>query len=252
MGLALCLLLAIWQRKRAARRAFLANPDFAITNVVVRGNRSFSPEDIRKLASVEIGRSFYAYDLPKVRAATLRRAPALRDVALTRILPGTLVIEVAERVPLARVSLRNHLRTVDENGIVFYVHADRAADGVNDLPVILNEELAALDPGLKANDKVCQVLRVLKIFNGIRVPFGIQFIETSDSNYLILHTLRNGPVLRIPWAGLTTSDTLKTLFHRFASAMQSDQALGRNSRVFTASFGQSGDVKSWQIIGSAE
>lgn len=237
---------------RAVSRAFLLNPDFAITNVVVRGNRSFSSDEIQRLAGIQHGRSLYAYNLPKMRASTLRRAPALQDLSLTCILPGTLVLNVAERIPLARVSLKNPLRTIDEDGIVFYVHPGRAADSASVLPIILSKELGDLDPGLKADEKVCKVLRVLKVFNSIRVPFDIQFIETSDSNYLILRTLRNGPVLRIPWQGLTTTDTMKILFHRFATAMQKDMELRKNSRVFTASFGQSGDSKTWQIIGSQE
>lgn len=90
----------------------------AATKVVVDGETTLSEAQIRKAADVPIGQPLARIDTVGIesRVASMERIQA---VDVTRSLPNTIRIEVAERVPIAYARLGGQLRAIDRYGIAF-------------------------------------------------------------------------------------------------------------------------------------
>jgi len=112
---------------------------FRVHRVQIEGARYTSPRDILRQLNVDTTVSVWTKlgplekrvaQLPEVRAATIRRK-----------LPGTLVVTVAERVPVALVPSSQGLQPYDENGLPLPIDPSKA---VVDAPILARRDTAAL------------------------------------------------------------------------------------------------------------
>lgn len=103
---------------------------FSVQRVEVSGLRYLDANGI--VAAAGIGTDSNVFDDAWAWRDALLRHPGVRDVSVTRELPGTLHLHVTESAPVA-FARTPELRAVDERGFVLPV--DPAADGL-DLPVI--------------------------------------------------------------------------------------------------------------------
>ncbi|WP_089157220.1 cell division protein FtsQ/DivIB [Micromonospora sp. NBS 11-29] len=126
---------------------------FGVREVRVVGARLVTAVEVRDAAAV-------ADDAPLARvdlAATARRVGTLPPVAsatVARDWPGTLVIRVVERVPVAAVPQGDGVAVVDATGVVFQ-RLDRAPDG---LPLVRVARPGPDDPGTRAGLAVLAAL----------------------------------------------------------------------------------------------
>ena len=107
------------------------SPAFKLKTIDVAGNRLVGKEDIITVSGLERGRNIWSVDL----AETERRLMLDRrfeQVSLTRRLPGTVVVRVEERQPIAFVQL-DRLYGVSERGELIPL---TPGNGLPDLPVI--------------------------------------------------------------------------------------------------------------------
>ena len=107
------------------------SPSFMLNTIEVVGNLAVGKEEIITISSLERGRNIWSADLE----ATERRLMLDRrfeQVALTRRLPGTVVVRVQERQPIAFVQL-DRLYGVSERGELIPL---TPGNGLPDLPVI--------------------------------------------------------------------------------------------------------------------
>jgi cell division protein FtsQ len=74
-------------------------------------------------------------------AARLTRDPQLRRVSIHRKLPGTLVVEIQESLPIALVSTNDGLRAYDERGILLRIDPSRTPI---DVPILPQRDLGLL------------------------------------------------------------------------------------------------------------
>lgn len=88
---------------------------FRVQKVEVHGARYVAPADIIERLRVDTARS--VWDPLEPLAARVRSHPQVERVIVTRKLPGTLVVELSERRPVALVPTANGLRAVDERGV---------------------------------------------------------------------------------------------------------------------------------------
>jgi cell division protein FtsQ len=108
--LVVLLAMPFWGPRALARLAF-----FRVRKVEILGARFTPSEEILSRLHVDTSRS--VWDPLDPLAARVRSHPQVLDVAVTRKLPGTLVVQVTERRPVGLISTPTGLRAVDERGV---------------------------------------------------------------------------------------------------------------------------------------
>ena len=110
-GIAALLLLAspLWGPGVLRRLEF-----FRVRRVEILGTRYTSPRELLDRLKVDTTRS--VWDPLEPLAARVRAHAQVESVTVTRRLPGTLVVQVKERHPVALVNAPGGLRAVDERG----------------------------------------------------------------------------------------------------------------------------------------
>jgi cell division protein FtsQ len=91
-----------------ARRHVTTSPRFAVTSVQVVGNERRPADAIIAESGIAAGVNVFCVDLDSARAALLADA-WIADATLSRRLPGTILVRVAERRPAALVALGDTL-----------------------------------------------------------------------------------------------------------------------------------------------
>lgn len=123
-----------WGREGLRRMAF-----FRVRRVVIEGTRYAAPDEIVSRLRVDTTASIWDGVSPLV--ARVREHPQVREVRIRRRLPGTLVVQVTERPPVALVNTPTGLRVTDADGATLPV--DPTAIDV-DLPVLATRDTLLL------------------------------------------------------------------------------------------------------------
>jgi cell division protein FtsQ len=129
VSLAAALLLA-----GAGAWVLLASPLLAVRTVQVDGADSLSAEQVVDVAGVTEGTPLLRVDTTAA-ADRVARLPQVASVEVTRGWPGTVVVTVAERVPVAVVVQGGSRQLVDATGVVFDTITGQAPAGVVPLDV---------------------------------------------------------------------------------------------------------------------
>jgi cell division protein FtsQ len=112
---------------------------FRLRRVQVVGARYVRADSIVALLGVDTTRSIW--DETNDLVARVRKHPQVSDAEITRRLPGTLVVTVTERVPVAFVPTARGLEPLDAAGRALSIDPSR----VNvDLPVLARRDTAVL------------------------------------------------------------------------------------------------------------
>ncbi len=112
---------------------------FHIRRVEILGAHYVAPSDI--LARLHVDTTSSVWDPTAPLVARVLRHPAIKTAAIRRQLPGTLIIDITERVPIALVSAPGGLRVYDALGIALPI--DPASVTV-DAPVLMARDTALL------------------------------------------------------------------------------------------------------------
>jgi len=88
--------------KWAVDRLVLENPRFIVSQIEVRNTGVLEASVIARFAGVAVGQNLLAVDLVEARRQ-LELVPLIRRAQVRRVMPGRLVIEVEERIPVARI-----------------------------------------------------------------------------------------------------------------------------------------------------
>lgn len=115
----------------AARHYVTHSPRFEVTDIEIAGAKTRTPEMLIEEAGISKGQNIFSVNLDEARAR-LARDPWIRDVSLARRLPGTVVVQVAEREPVAIVALGD-LYLTSHTGEIF---KRLEAGDPSDLPII--------------------------------------------------------------------------------------------------------------------
>jgi cell division protein FtsQ len=112
---------------------------FRLRRVQVVGARYVRADSIVALLGVDTTRSIW--DETDELVARVRKHPQVNDVEISRRVPGTLVVTVTERVPVAFVPTARGLEPLDASGRTLSIDPSR----VNvDLPVLARRDTAVL------------------------------------------------------------------------------------------------------------
>ena len=124
----------LWVRPALATLSF-----FRVRRVDVRGTRYASPDEI--VSRLRVDSTASVWDDVGPWEDRVKRHPSVLDVHVIRKLPGTLVVQVTENLPVALVQATGGVVTVDRNGRTLPV--DPTATDV-DLPVLRVRDTIAL------------------------------------------------------------------------------------------------------------
>jgi cell division septal protein FtsQ len=106
---------------------------FAIVEIRIEGEHHLTEDRVRAALPVKVGDNVFATNLDRITNA-LRATPWIASASAHRVLPDTLVIEIAEHAPAAIVDL-GELYLVDTSGHPFKRAQLESGDG-DGLPVI--------------------------------------------------------------------------------------------------------------------
>ncbi len=180
---------------------FWNNGRYEIKYLVIRGGRAIKEARIREYTGISEGTNLFAVNISDVRKE-LNTVPNIRDIEIARILPDTMVINVSERMPMARVGFRGAY-PIDEDGYVFV--ARRKMRG---LPFILGDEARELRPGQRAPSRVGAALKVIQMCDRHDISLDVSSIETDNEDYLTVR-LASGKFAHLHWEGMY-EDTKKS------------------------------------------
>lgn len=100
--------------------ALSAQLGFAVSDIAVEGRRTTAPATILKALDARRGMPILAVD-PRRAAARLAGLPWVRSATVERRLPGTILVRLVERRPLALWQHDNRIELIDRHGGVIPV-----------------------------------------------------------------------------------------------------------------------------------
>jgi cell division protein FtsQ len=112
---------------------------FHVRRVEIVGARYLAPSDIIARLNVDTLASVWAPTDPL--AARVEKYPGVAHANVRRKLPGTLVVEIIERVPVALVSAPAGLRAYDDRGTALPIDPTRVSV---DAPVLMERDVPLL------------------------------------------------------------------------------------------------------------
>ena len=112
---------------------------FRVHRVEILGARYVAPRDI--LSRLHVDTMASVWDPTGPLAARVASLPEVQRAVVRRKLPGTLVIEIVERVPIALVAATGGFRVYDERAVALPIDPARVPV---DLPVLMERDVAAL------------------------------------------------------------------------------------------------------------
>ena len=124
----------LWLPLLVRRMAF-----FHVHRVEIVGTHYVAPSDI--LARLRVDTLSSVWDLTGPLVARVQRHPAVQKAVISRKLPGTLVVEITERVPVALVPASNGFTVYDARGVALPI--DLTSVTV-DAPVLMQRDTALL------------------------------------------------------------------------------------------------------------
>lgn len=168
-----------------ARRYVTTSPRFSVRTITVAGTQRRTAEQVATLAGTAIGKNIFSVD-PKVAEAGILADAWIERAKVTRTLPGTIEISIAEREAHAICAIGGELYLVTRDGDLFK-KAD--ADDPIDLPVItgvLPQQVAKDRAGVILDNK-----RLLDVADdlgkvGVARRYPIQEMHRSTDGSLVV------------------------------------------------------------------
>jgi cell division protein FtsQ len=112
---------------------------FHVKRIEIIGAHYVAPSDI--LARLHVDTMASVWDATLPLASRIAAHPEIERVDVSRKLPGTLVVTVTERVPVALVPAASGMRVYDERGVVLPIDPARVPV---DLPVLAQRDTTVL------------------------------------------------------------------------------------------------------------
>ncbi|MBA3489959.1 MAG: FtsQ-type POTRA domain-containing protein [Longispora sp.] len=130
-----------------------ASPLLTVSEVSVRGARILSPEQVRMATKVALEIPLARVDTDGVEQRVAELAPVAK-VDVSRSWPGTLVVEITERQPVAVVAQPTGFGLLDAHGVLFHTVAKRPVG----LPLMKVKDPKPNDPTTQAGLSVLESL----------------------------------------------------------------------------------------------
>lgn len=184
-----------------AHRYAMSTPRFAVKKLEISGNRRKSDGEIVKLAGIQPGQNIFALDTEKAERALLED-PWIREVKITRELPSTLEVALAEREAGAVAAIGEQLYLVTRAGEPFKTLGE---GDPFDLPVVtgISAENLARDREREI-ERIALGLEILRHYErvGMSKIHPAQEIHVMPGGEAVLTVGKSGVTLHLgsgPW-----------------------------------------------------
>lgn len=193
------------------RRFLFENPTFAIRNIDVRTDGSIARGHLSRWTGLDHGDNLFAVDLERVER-DLKLNSFIQDVAVDRVLPGTLWLRVSEREPVAQFMIwKETASTEGLHPVTFYLDESGTCIVPSDFPAPEEERRQRFGdmPSFKgvnikeasigkpiASPPVRAALELVRIFgeSSLDGVDELREIDVSDARVLKVTTRRNSLV----------------------------------------------------------
>ncbi len=188
--------LAVQEGPRAVA-AIADHPYFAVSEIVVTPTKHVRPGALLESADLRAGTSLWRLE-PAELESRLEAHPWIRRAAVRREFPRRLVVDVAEREPVAILFL-DQLYYVDTTGTAFVKVGER--DPL-DLPFVTGVEAAVLaDERPYARHAIRQALRLLRSMAAAGLPFRISEVHIERERGITVFPVEPRVALTFGWSG---------------------------------------------------
>ncbi|MEO0453751.1 MAG: FtsQ-type POTRA domain-containing protein [Verrucomicrobiota bacterium] len=185
--------------EKIVTKVIYESPDFAITKIEIDHAGALTEREIRQWSGLKPGQSLVKTDLTRV-CQNLLAVPTISEVKARRLLPGTVLLQVRERLPVARVvPYSRQFNTLAQS--VYYVDADgfimkpKEGEKLKPLPEITGIPADEIMVGEKIEHQaVYSALTLLRAadYYGLKSDLDLDRIEVQKKGYLIVRTQMQG------------------------------------------------------------
>jgi hypothetical protein len=176
IGVITALIIVIVLCSLTVKVMFTGNDRFTLKkiDVVISGNGMLTAEEIKKRLGLMEGQvNLFGFNLAKTRNRLLLDTPNLKSVVMTRYLPGTLRVDVVERIPVAFLLVAPSVWLgVDDEGYIFVTDPRRFK-----LPEIVTITGPWLKPGNKVVGLVRDAVRVVNCCRSLPLGSEIELVR---------------------------------------------------------------------------
>lgn len=217
--------LLIW---RIGALLFWENSDYAIRKMDIHiEGATITAAHVREYLGVNTGINLFASNLGTMRQEFLTKTPIAKSIMLQRRLPDTLVVNVVERIPIARLGRWGSL-AVDREGYVFSLRA-----GSREYSVISGCAAENLKPGVRVDHAVMNAIDIVEICTRTKVGEHVKIasLDVSPKQYIELF-LNAGERIKIAWQdmdqpGMETRPRIEQKLWALAAALRASEERGR-------------------------
>lgn len=207
---------------------FWDNPKYTIRKLEIHvEGATITPVHVREYMHIGEGTNMFTANLTSLRSDFLRKAPIAKSVKLQRRLPDALIIEVIERIPVARLGRWGSL-AVDREGYVFNLRA-----GGRDYPLITGYADTGLKPGGRVDQSAMNAIEIIDICNRSKLGEQVKIasLEIGPKDHLEMY-LTAGEKIKVGWENMDKNlpDLRQKAEHKLitlASALRASEERGR-------------------------
>jgi cell division protein FtsQ len=182
------------------------HPYFSVSEIVVTPTRHVRAGTLLEDVDLRAGISLWRVD-PAGLTARLESHPWIRRASVRREFPRRLIVDLAEREPVAILYL-DQLYYVDGSGLAFVKVGDR--DPL-DLPFVTGIEAAVVTNERPfARHAIRQALRLLQLMQAAGLPFRVSEVHIERERGITVFPIEPRVELTFGWSGFTTKVTRLT------------------------------------------
>src|SRR5205814_1892924 len=187
----------------AAKRFFLDNPDYKLSNIEVQTDGTLQREQILSVAELREGENIFRVNLASVHER-LQELPQVDEVEVVRKLPSEIDIRIVERKPIAWITTEKQIADPFASDAAFLVDArgvlmkeKKLLPEYLGLPLILGCSSEALEAGKvieSSEAKTALELLRLSTRSSLQMRFQIREIDVSKGYCLLVTAQTHTPV----------------------------------------------------------
>ncbi len=165
---------------------FLKAAGFTVKWVKVSNEHALTKGDILKLSNIRIGSNLFAAGLEEIRERIVAH-PDIKNVVVSRKVPGGILIKVYERFPVAAVHCERRY-VIDEEGFILSLGKGRRN---RTLPLLVGVRLSGLQVGARLrNPRVREALEVVKTYRESELCRQIKLVsvDLTDPKNIVLRS----------------------------------------------------------------
>lgn len=203
---------------------FWENPAYTVRTMAIGvEGQVITAADVRKYTGLREGINLFSVNLSQARTAFLRGMPLAKSIVIRRKLPDTMVVDVVERVPLARLGRWSPLG-VDRDGYVFPLRS-----GTREFAVITGCAEQNLRPGIRVDQAVMNAIETLDACNRTKAGEQVRIasLDVGSKEFLELY-LTAGERVHLAWPDMGQAVTPET-------RRMIEQKMGRLAAILRAS-----------------